>query len=87
MSYNYPPPSKGIEEDEDVEAGDNSSSRSASRSRRLHSSHRSSMSSSVLRFKDVNFLVGKKDNTKRILEDVSGKVKWGRKSLGGLLDV
>ena len=33
--------------------------------------------SSVLRFKDVNFVVGKGEKQKFILQDVSGKVKWG----------
>ena len=47
--------------------------------RRLHSAHSSGMESSVLRFKNVNFIVGKGDKQKNILEDVSGKVKWGRK--------
>ena len=46
-------------------------------SKRLHSSHSSGMESSVLRFKDVNFIVGKKDKQKNILSDVSGTVKWG----------
>ena len=44
------------------------------------SSHRrAGMESSVLRFKDVNFVVGSGDKTKHILQDVSGKVQWGRK--------
>ena len=37
----------------------------------------SSMSNSVLRFDDVSFLVGKGENERAILEDVSGKVKYG----------
>lgn len=45
---------------------------------RLHSSHGSGMESSVLRFKDVNFIVGAKDKEKNILTDVSGTVRWGR---------
>ena len=45
---------------------------------RYHSSH-SGMESSVLRFKNVNFIVGKGDTEKHILDDVSGTVKWGRK--------
>eukprot|EP00538_Stauroneis_constricta_P011077 CAMPEP_0119551744 /NCGR_PEP_ID=MMETSP1352-20130426/4913_1 /TAXON_ID=265584 /ORGANISM="Stauroneis constricta, Strain CCMP1120" /LENGTH=649 /DNA_ID=CAMNT_0007597857 /DNA_START=239 /DNA_END=2188 /DNA_ORIENTATION=+ len=36
------------------------------------------MESSVLKFKDVNFVVGKNDKKKHILESVSGKVKHGR---------
>jgi hypothetical protein len=50
-----------------------------SESKRLHSAHSSGMESSVLRFKDVNFDVGIKNNPKLILKDVSGTVKWGRK--------
>jgi hypothetical protein len=46
--------------------------------RRLHSSASSGMESSVLRFKDVNFVVGKGDKQRNILTDVSGTVKWGR---------
>ena len=46
---------------------------------RLHSSHGSGMESSVFRFKDLNFTVGKGDKEKYILRDVSGTVKWGRK--------
>jgi hypothetical protein len=48
-------------------------------SKRLHSAHGSGMDSSVLRFKNMNFVVGKKDKEKHILSDVSGTVKWGRK--------
>lgn len=47
---------------------------------RNKSSHGSSMASSVVRFHDVNFVVGKGDKRRNILENVSGKVKWGRKS-------
>ena len=48
--------------------------------RSLHrSKHASGMESSVLRFKNVNFLVGKKGAEKNILTDVSGTVRWGRK--------
>lgn len=46
--------------------------------RRLHSSHSSGMESSVLKFKNVNFIVGKGDKQKNILRDVNGTVKWGR---------
>jgi ABC-type multidrug transport system ATPase subunit len=49
---------------------------SVSRSKRLHSSH-SGMETSILRFKDVNFLVGKGEKERNILTDVSGTVKWG----------
>lgn len=50
-------------------------------SRSIHRTTRSSqgMESSILRFKNVNFIVGKKGKEKNILTDVSGKVKWGRK--------
>lgn len=51
----------------------------ASNSKRLHSSHSSGMESSILRFKDVNFIVGAGDKAKNILTDVSGSVRWGRK--------
>jgi hypothetical protein len=37
-----------------------------------------SMQSSVLRFKNIDFAVGSNDNKKLILDDVSGTVKWGR---------
>jgi hypothetical protein len=46
--------------------------------KRLHSATSSGMESSVLRFKDVNFVIGKGDKQKNILTDVSGTVKWGR---------
>jgi hypothetical protein len=45
---------------------------------RLHSAQSSGMESSVLRFKDVNFVVGKGEKQKNILTDVTGTVKWGR---------
>jgi hypothetical protein len=37
-----------------------------------------SMQSSVLRFKNVDFVVGRNENKKLILNNVSGTVKWGR---------
>ena len=37
-----------------------------------------SMQSSVLRFKNVDFAVGSNENKKLILDNVSGTVKWGR---------
>lgn len=37
-----------------------------------------SMQSSVLRFKNVDFVAGGPANKKLILDDVSGTVKWGR---------
>lgn len=46
---------------------------------RNKSSHGGSMASSILRFEDINFVVGKGDKARNILEDVSGKVKYGRK--------
>ncbi|CAB9505533.1 Putative white-brown complex homolog protein 30 [Seminavis robusta] len=42
-----------------------------------NSSRRSGMESSVLRFKNVNFVAGKGKNEKHILRDVSGRVSWG----------
>ena len=39
---------------------------------------RRGMESSILKFKDVNFIVGKKDKKKNILTDVSGVVRYGR---------
>jgi ABC-type transport system involved in cytochrome bd biosynthesis fused ATPase/permease subunit len=45
--------------------------------RRLHSAQSSGMESSVLRFKDVNFVIGKGEKQKNILTDVTGTVKWG----------
>ena len=48
-------------------------------SKRLQASQSSGMESSILRFKDVNFIVGAGDKTKNILTDVSGTVRWGRK--------
>ena len=39
------------------------------------------MASSVLRFNDINFVVGKGDKKRNLLENVNGKVKWGRKFL------
>jgi hypothetical protein len=48
-------------------------------SKRLQSSHSSGMESSILRFKDVNFIVGAGDKTKNILTDVSGTVRWHRR--------
>lgn len=51
----------------------------ASTSRSIHrSAHSSGMDSSVLRFKNVNFLVGKKGEERHLLTDVSGTVRWGR---------
>lgn len=54
---------------------------------RNKSSHGSSMASSVVRFNDINFVVGKGDKRRNILENVSGKVKWGRKSRGAMKPV
>ena len=42
-----------------------------------NSSRRAGMESSVLKWKDVNFVAGKGKTEKHILRDVSGKVKWG----------
>ena len=46
--------------------------------RSSHHRRRSGMESSVLRFKDVHFVVGSGDKQKHILQNVSGKVQWGR---------
>jgi hypothetical protein len=43
------------------------------------STHRSGMDSSVFRFHDINFTVGNGDKRRFLLENVNGKVKWGRK--------
>lgn len=45
--------------------------------KRLNSAH-SGMESSVFRFKDVNFTVGKAEKQKYLLTDVNETVKWGR---------
>eukprot|EP00527_Entomoneis_sp_CCMP2396_P007145 CAMPEP_0198142730 /NCGR_PEP_ID=MMETSP1443-20131203/5442_1 /TAXON_ID=186043 /ORGANISM="Entomoneis sp., Strain CCMP2396" /LENGTH=649 /DNA_ID=CAMNT_0043805811 /DNA_START=139 /DNA_END=2088 /DNA_ORIENTATION=+ len=45
---------------------------------RLDSASSLGMESSVLKFKDCNFIVGGKDNKKNILTDVNGVVKFGR---------
>lgn len=42
------------------------------------SSH-GAMANSVFRFNDVSFVVGKGDKRKQILDNISGKVKGGRK--------
>ena len=73
MSYN-----KGIH-GEPIEVEDGKLGRSVSESKNRSSSHGGSMASSVLRFNDINFVVGKGDKRKNILENISGKVKWGRK--------
>jgi hypothetical protein len=41
--------------------------------------HGGSMANSVLRFNDVSFEVGKGDKKRNLLENINGKVKWGRK--------
>mmetsp|Transcript_13607 Transcript_13607/g.30908 ORF Transcript_13607/g.30908 Transcript_13607/m.30908 type:complete len:451 (+) Transcript_13607:52-1404(+) len=46
--------------------------------KRLKSQKTSGMEQSILKFRDVNFIVGKKDKKKSILTDVSGVVKFGR---------
>lgn len=52
---------------------------SESGSRKLRSQKSSGMESSVLKYKNVNYIVGKGDKQKYILRDVSGVVKFGRK--------
>lgn len=56
----------------EIESGSNNSSGGGS-SRRLKKASTSGMESSILRFKDLNFVVGKKDKQRNILTDVSGK--------------
>ena len=73
MSYN-----KGIH-NEPIEVEDGKLGHSVSDYKNRSSSHGGSMSSSVLRFNDINFVVGKGDKRTNILENISGKVKWGRK--------
>ena len=47
--------------------------------RRLQSAKSEGMESSILKFRNINFIVGnKKDYTRNILTDVSGIVKFGR---------
>ena len=53
-------------------------SKSSSRVTRLSSAKSVGMESSILKFKDVNFIVGSKDKEKNILTHVSGLVKFGR---------
>jgi hypothetical protein len=47
--------------------------------RRLHSSRQSGMDSSMFRFKNLNFTIGKGEKEKHIIQDVSGAIKSGRK--------
>mmetsp|Transcript_5277 Transcript_5277/g.6906 ORF Transcript_5277/g.6906 Transcript_5277/m.6906 type:complete len:638 (-) Transcript_5277:161-2074(-) len=46
--------------------------------RRLVSTKDMGMENSILKFKDINFIVGSKDKKKNILTDVAGSVKFGR---------
>lgn len=48
------------------------------RVQRLHQERTTGMETSVLTFKNINFSIGQKDKEKKILEDVSGVVKFGR---------
>ena len=48
---------------------------------RLSRRQSSGMESSVLRFNDVNFTVGKGDKQRHLLQDVTGKIQYGRKWL------
>ena len=56
------------------EPGNDALSRKKTELLRKHTS----MQSSVLRFKNVDFVVGSNANKKLILDHVSGTVKWGR---------
>jgi ABC-type glutathione transport system ATPase component len=60
----------------DEEEGTHVTNSTTKRSRH-GSSHRSAMNSSVFRFNNINFIVGKGDKQTNILTDVSGIVKWG----------
>lgn len=64
------PPS---EEDSDANATEGNHSAV----RRLHSAQSTGMESSVFRFQNVNFTVGKGEDKKNILQDISAVVKWG----------
>ncbi|KAL7574129.1 hypothetical protein ACA910_014814 [Epithemia clementina (nom. ined.)] len=70
-------------EEEAEEAVDKSkpevlSRKTSSQVHRLSSTKTVGMETSVLKFKNVNFLVGAKDKQQNILTDVSGVVKFGR---------
>ena len=72
-----PTPEQGVEEvvDDSVVP---LSTKSASSVHRLHSEKSTGMESSILKFRNINFIVGSKDKKKNILTDVSGVVKFGR---------
>jgi len=74
-----PPPPRHPAEEPFVEEEGGGQNRSLHRSQ-----HSQGMESSILRFKNVNYLVGKKGQEKNILTDVSGTVRWGRKYIGDL---
>ncbi|KAL7574130.1 hypothetical protein ACA910_014815 [Epithemia clementina (nom. ined.)] len=69
-------------EDDEEELMDDSkmqpSAHSTSSVHRLASTKSLGMESSVLKFRDINFIVGSKEKQKNILTDVSGVVKFGR---------
>jgi ABC-type glutathione transport system ATPase component len=67
-----------LSDDTKTIAGDTCEKSAGLASTRNASSHRSKMKSSVFQFKNINFVVGKSDKQKSILQDVSGRVKWGR---------
>ena len=64
------------DEPTDVEKGAGTYKAGSVISSRRHND--AAMANSVLRFKDVNFVVGKGEKERYILKDVTGKVKWGR---------
>lgn len=66
------------EEEDEAEGSPAVDKRRGSSYRRLSTSQSSGMESSVFRFRDVNFVVGKGDKQKNLLTGVCGKVKWGR---------
>jgi hypothetical protein len=75
MSSNNPTKDEAIEVEEGRAMKDPSSTTTVNH----RSSHGGSMASSILRFNDINFVVGKGDKQRNILEGITGKVKWGRK--------
>ena len=66
------------EDGSEAEGSSDIGKRRSSSYQRLSTSQSSGMDSSVFRFRDVNFVVGKGDKQKNILTGVCGKVKWGR---------
>lgn len=78
VAFEEPPVDESVETPQQENDSTPSATASVSSARRLHSAATSGMDSSVLRFKNVNFTIGKGDKEKQILQDVSGTVKFGR---------